>query len=121
MPSSYYYRLNHEKYKADARRDHKNRNDRIRRWLDSYLKSHPCVDCGERDPIVLQFDHLRDKLFTIGEVARRSLSLRRVIAEVEKCEVRCANCHFRKHHAQRVNNEDVSPPETLPLFDGQMT
>lgn len=71
------------------------------RWayLAEYLRSHPCVDCGENDPLVLEFDHLADKEFGISAgLAQKSWgALRR---EMGKCEVVCANCHRRRSAAQ---------------------
>jgi hypothetical protein len=64
-------------------------------WLLKYFETHPCVDCGETDPVVLDFDHLRDKLFDIG-VGLHYKNWDAVLAEIEKCEVRCANCHRRR-------------------------
>ncbi len=63
--------------------------------LVEYVRTHPCVDCGEADPLVLDFDHLRDKEFTIAR-AFGDVSLDNLLAEIAKCEVRCANCHRRK-------------------------
>jgi hypothetical protein len=72
--------------------------DRNRLFVLDYLLGHPCVDCGERDPVVLDFDHVRGVkkagvcfLANIG-----TASLETLRAEIEKCEVRCANCHRRK-------------------------
>lgn len=60
----------------------------------NYLKIHPCVDCGESDPVVLQFDHIKGiKKFNVSEGTCRPLSS--LISEMEKCEIRCANCHLR--------------------------
>ena len=62
-----------------------------------YLETHHCVDCDETDPVVLTFDH-RDgveKLDTVGALLRKR-SLAAMIAEVAKCDVRCANCHRRR-------------------------
>lgn len=55
-----------------------------------------CADCGESDPVVLDFHH-RDpsqKLFNIGTA--RGKSVPKVVAEIAKCDVVCANCHRRR-------------------------
>jgi hypothetical protein len=67
-----------------------------------YLTEHPCVDCGERDVRCLEFDH-RDRAVKTANVAtllRRVQSWDRVLREIEKCDVRCANCHKRKTAAE---------------------
>jgi hypothetical protein len=69
-------------------------------YLIAYFRTHPCVDCGEADPVVLEFDHLRDKLFSVGmELSQRSWES--VLEEIEKCEVVCANCHRRRTAVRR--------------------
>lgn len=77
---------------------HKARNQDL---VWEYLLQHPCVDCGETDPIVLQFDH-RDpskKLFVIGRVLA-IIGRMKLIAEIAKCDVVCANCHIRRTNKQ---------------------
>lgn len=64
-------------------------------WLFEYFETHHCVDCGESDPLVLEFDHLGDKSFNIADGMRRR-SWETVLAEIAKCEVVCANCHRRR-------------------------
>jgi len=67
-----------------------------RRFVDSYLQQHPCADCGEHDIRVLEFDHVRGKkLDSISEMIYQA-SFSRLSSELQKCEVRCANCHRRK-------------------------
>jgi hypothetical protein len=71
-------------------------NAEKRKWIAEHLVGHPCVDCGEADLDVLDFDHVRGaKLFTIAMAVRNGRSLQAIISEIEKCEVRCANCHRR--------------------------
>lgn len=67
------------------------------RYLLAYFSEHPCADCGETDPLVLEFDHLGDKLFNIGE-AMIDRRWEDILNEIEKCEVVCANCHRRRTH-----------------------
>lgn len=73
-----------------------------RAWIFEYLLCHPCVDCGEKDPIVLEFDH-RDPSKKKGNMAQlvSEASLKKVKQEVKKCDVRCANCHRTKTALER--------------------
>jgi hypothetical protein len=68
-----------------------------RALLLSYLLEHPCIDCGQRDPVVLDFDH-RDPSSKRSEVGRLAATKPwpQVKAEIEKCDVRCANCHRKR-------------------------
>lgn len=87
--------------RRDAQKRHRQKN---RTKCLEYLKNHPCIDCGESDPIVLEFDHLGDKKYNIGTAvsgSHRSWEL--ILQEIQKCEVRCANCH-RKKTAERAGN-----------------
>lgn len=89
--------------------------ERNRAFVLDYLRSHPCVDCGEADPAVLDFDHVAGKVIEVSRLVR-SASPERLIGEIERCEVRCANCHmirtaehFRWRKAQEVKHADMSP------------
>jgi hypothetical protein len=82
------------RYETQAR----HREANFLRLLD-YLAEHPCVDCGEPDPRVLDFDHLpgEDKRFCVGRaVCGSTRSWRAIREEITKCEVVCANCHRRR-------------------------
>lgn len=69
----------------------------INERLFEYLEQNPCVDCGESDPVVLEFDHVRGKkLYNVSAMSALVLSWKTILKEIEKCEVRCANCHRRK-------------------------
>lgn len=71
-------------------------------FVFEYLQTHHCVDCGETDPIVLEFDHRpgEQKRFTIGQISSRNFSLSVIKQEIDKCDVRCANCHRRITYAR---------------------
>jgi hypothetical protein len=75
------------------------RNDRkaLRAGVEAYLREHPCVDCGETNPLLLDFDH-RDgtvKLETVGWLLARG-HVAQVWEEIAKCDTRCSNCHYRR-------------------------
>ena len=74
------------------------RRHRNRAYIYNYLLTHPCVLCGEVDPVVLDFDHLRDKVREVTVMAILS-GRANLIVEIAKCRVLCANCH-RRHTAE---------------------
>lgn len=85
-----HYKGNKESYKEITRIS----RERGRKFLDEYLAKHPCVDCGESNIKVLDFDHRRDKKFGLAGACCQTIPI--LEAEVAKCEVRCGNCHRRK-------------------------
>lgn len=60
-----------------------------------YFNDNPCIDCGETDPIVLEFDHKHNKIYSISEMMR-DFTWEQILKEIYKCEVVCSNCHKRR-------------------------
>jgi hypothetical protein len=90
-----HYQANKQRYIAAAGQRNKALLEERTQYLVAFLREHPCVDCGESDPIVLEFDHLRDKKFGIAS-GIRGRNWQDVLDEIAKCEVVCANCHRRR-------------------------
>ncbi len=102
-----WYAKNFHKYKERKQQLQRDRNKNNRQYVWDYLKSHPCVDCGEKDPIVLEFDHRGDKENTICVLAGTGASLKTLKKEISKCDVRCANCHRKKTAIQLNYYRDI--------------
>lgn len=68
-----------------------------RRRIGEHLRQHPCVDCGQADIQVLEFDHPVGavKVASVAALVANAGSWSVVQAEIDKCSVRCANCHRR--------------------------
>jgi hypothetical protein len=91
-----WYRAVPAEKRANRRSRADDRREQLRNQVYNYLLTHPCVDCGESDPIVLEFDHIgTDKVATISCMVKNRMSWERILAEIRKCVVRCANCHRR--------------------------
>lgn len=75
---------------------------RVRAELLEYLSKKRCIDCGENDPVVLDFDHIdrKTKSKGIARMLSGHYAWATLLLEIEKCEIRCANCHRRKTYVQ---------------------
>src|SRR5687767_8422871 len=80
----------------------KKHRTKIRSLLLEFLKTKECIKCGEKDPIVLEFDHLvpGKKFKSVSKMMSGHYSWRAIQKEIEKCQVLCANCHRRRTHKQ---------------------
>lgn len=92
------------------------------RDLVNSLKGAPCTDCKTSfHPCAMDFDH-RDRATKTKNVAQLvfKASTTRLLAEIAKCDLVCANCHrirtffAREHRPQPV----FSASQQLPLFGG---
>jgi hypothetical protein len=119
-----YYSRFKDRCAAQSTRWWSARREETRRKLWEHKLRNPCVDCGNTDPRVLQFDHVRgEKTCDVTTLAfSKKASWPKIAAEIKKCEVRCANCHalrsweragfwtpegVQKDWRRRLSDEDV--------------
>lgn len=74
-----------------------------KKYIIDYLLEHPCVDCGEDNIVCLDFDHIdpATKDNNVSLLVRRGTCLARVVEEIKKCDIRCANCHRKRTARQQ--------------------
>lgn len=84
----------------DRIRDKKNKQSRDNRkrnlqYTVDYLRENPCEDCGKDDYRVLDFDHRKSetKIAAVSDLVRRGFSIEVIQREIDKCSIRCSNCH----------------------------
>jgi hypothetical protein len=88
---------------AAEHRDAKHRVIGRNRTAVREAKNKPCADCGVRYPYyVMEFDHLDSttKEFNVS-AGVTCASYERLLAEIAKCEVVCANCHAARTHQRK--------------------
>lgn len=94
-----HYQANKSDYIKSAS-DQKRRN---REWFTELKKTLSCEHCGEDHPAVLQFHHTdpSKKELGVSDMINQGSSRRRIQNEIAKCDVLCANCHFKLHYNLR--------------------
>ncbi|MBI3888359.1 hypothetical protein HY311_01045 [Candidatus Nomurabacteria bacterium] len=93
-----HYNKNKEYYLIKTHKRNSKLRLEVLNYQRQYLQENPCVDCGESDITVLEFDHKGKipKFKAVSSLMRSRYSLIRIKEEINKCDVRCANCHRRK-------------------------
>jgi len=80
------------------------RNDKKLKYiLKMYKLNKGCVICGyKKCAAALDFHHIdNDKLFNVSQMIREGCSLNKIMEEIKKCELLCANCHRELHWEQK--------------------
>jgi hypothetical protein len=79
------------------------RHNRLAEWINEF-KRRPCADCGgEFPPYLMDFAHvLGEKLDDVCGMRMRTVSRDAIKAEIDKCELVCANCHRARTHFRRL-------------------
>jgi hypothetical protein len=73
-------------------------------WFRNLVSKLSCIKCGENHPGCLDFHH-RDPAQKENEVTVmvvNKCSRERILKEISKCDVLCANCHRKYHYEQRT-------------------
>ena len=104
---AWYARVKHRFGPEIVERRRQNRQARrhvIAEWFVSLKSSLVCARCGEDHPGCLQFHHAdpTQKEIGVSDAVRRGWSRKRILAELAKCEVLCANCHAKHHAKERM-------------------
>jgi hypothetical protein len=80
-------------------------------WYEALKEGQPCTDCGGRFPAAaMQWDHLpgTEKASDVANLVRR-MCKRRVLEEIAKCELVCANCHAIRTVIRRSSRGVAQP------------
>jgi hypothetical protein len=91
----YDQKQNKSKQNSHSKNFHNIKRERLREKVWNYLLDHPCVGCGEKNPLFLDFDHNEgeEKVGTITFLVGQRYPWEVILNEIKKCTVRCCKCH----------------------------
>ena len=104
--SRIYKERNRDKTRKQIEESRRRRVDARLSFLAEWKVTAGCTDCGyNAHPEALEFDHLPgfDKSGNLSMAAQTVWSMKRVMEEIAKCEVVCANCHRIRTATRRTS------------------
>jgi ribosomal protein L40E len=99
--SNSWYKKNRESHIQNVMSKKADERNIARTFIWEYLSTHPCVVCGENDPTVLEFDHINGKVMDVSRLVANGATPKRLLREINLCQVLCSNCHRRKTAKER--------------------
>jgi hypothetical protein len=92
-----YYQKNKIEVKKRTGKRRDDNKHMLKKIVVDFLLEHPCVDCGEKDIVLLDFDHVSgSKTSDVSSMIRDNVPTQRMLNEMTKCVIRCVSCHRRK-------------------------
>lgn len=91
----------------------RNKHDSIKRLnykdLINKIKDAPCKDCKIKyNPWQMDFDHINDnKISSIASMIGNKSPFNKILEEIKKCELVCANCHRDRTHKRMIGNRST--------------
>jgi len=88
--------MGREKHKLGSARRRKRNQDYVNK-----VKAAPCMDCGISYPPYVMDLHHRDpstKYKAVATMVPQGCSIKRIQAEIDKCDLICSNCHRIRHY-----------------------
>ncbi len=80
-----------------------NRRSEIKKWFNDYKKTLKCSRCSENDWRCLDFNHNKNtrKVNKVSAMVSIGCSKKKILEEIKKCTVLCANCHRKFHNGMK--------------------
>jgi hypothetical protein len=84
-------------------------------WLKDIKRQSACSRCPENDPRCLDFHHRNheEKSFCVGAGPNRRYSRERILEEIAKCDILCANCHRKETFKDITYEAKVKRPRQM--------
>lgn len=100
-----HYAKHKDRVKAKIKKHKQAYNRTTKKVIQDYKSNHPCSDCHKQYPhYVMEFDHVPGrgkKTMEVSKCLALGWKLERILKEIEKCDVVCANCHRLRTFGKR--------------------
>lgn len=98
------------------KKSNRERRAGIKKMTDEYKLEKGCTDCGyNRFAPALHFDHIDPSTKTTNVSHMTASTPALVWAEIEKCVVRCVNCHALRTHGEETTGGSQARSRALRL------